>query len=211
MITNEGLARLRIVVGADDAGIDYKDALAEQLRADPRVSEVIDVGVQKGEHTPYPDVATAAAIRIADGEADRGLLVCGTGLGMAIAANKTPGIRAVTAHDPYSVARTRANPQPGNMQTLHLAMQGAGRQSGHPPDLADVETLVWVQQEQREDTAAVGPEEDLDQLRRGRSCFCSHIENTCSLFENGLASASHARLRTLPPSHGCAALLVLPA
>jgi ribose 5-phosphate isomerase B len=103
--TNES-AGWRIVVGADDAGVDYKDALAERLRADPRVSQVIDVGIRVGEHTPYPDVATAAAQRIASGEADRGLLVCGTGLGMAISANKTPGIRAVTAHDPYSVVRS---------------------------------------------------------------------------------------------------------
>ena len=54
MVMNEGPARLRIVVGADDAGVDYKDALAERLRADPRVSEVVDVGIRKGEHNPLP-------------------------------------------------------------------------------------------------------------------------------------------------------------
>ena len=106
MTANDAQARFRIVVGADDAGVDYKDVLAERLRADPRVAAVIDVGIQQGEHTPYPDIASAAAQCIARGEADRGLLVCGTGLGMAIAANKTPGIRAATAHDPYSVARS---------------------------------------------------------------------------------------------------------
>ena len=123
MVMNEGPARLRIVVGADDAGVDYKDALAERLRADPRVSEVVDVGIRKGEHTPYPDVATAAAIRIANGEADRGLLICGTGLGMAIAANKTPGVRAVTAHDPYSVARSVLS---NNAQVLAMGQRVIG-------------------------------------------------------------------------------------
>ncbi len=97
---------LRIVVGADDAGVGYKDALAAQLRADPRVAEVIDVGVRTDEHTAYPDIAIEASRRVASHAVDRGLLICGTGLGMAITANKTPGVRAVTAHDVYSVERS---------------------------------------------------------------------------------------------------------
>lgn len=97
---------LRIVVGSDDAGLDYKEALKNDLTADDRVAEVIDVGVGTDEHTAYPHVAVAAARIIADGQADRALLVCGTGLGVAISANKVPGVRAVTAHDSYSVARS---------------------------------------------------------------------------------------------------------
>jgi ribose 5-phosphate isomerase B len=99
---------LRIVVGSDDAGADYKDALRDFLAADERVAEVVDVGVHRGgddESTAYPHVAVAAARKVAAGEADRALLVCGTGLGVAISANKVPGIRAVTAHDSYSVER----------------------------------------------------------------------------------------------------------
>lgn len=96
---------LRIVVGCDDAGLEYKTALLADLSADARVAEVIDVGVGPGEHTAYPHVAVAAAKLIAAGGADRGLLVCGTGLGVAISANKVPGVRAVTAHDSYSVER----------------------------------------------------------------------------------------------------------
>ena len=96
----------RIVVGSDDAGFRYKSALAELLRADERVAEVIDVGVSDGDSTAYPDIAVRAATLIAEGSADRGLLVCGTGLGVAISANKVPGIRAVTAHDSYSVERS---------------------------------------------------------------------------------------------------------
>src|SRR5689334_2564185 len=95
----------RIVVGSDDAGEQYKNVIAADLRADDRVSEVVDVGVSPDEDTHYPHVAVAAAKLIAEGKADRALLVCGTGLGVAISANKIPGIRAVTAHDSYSVER----------------------------------------------------------------------------------------------------------
>ncbi len=97
---------LRIVVGSDDAGYEYKEALKGDLAADPRVAEVTDVGVGADENTAYPHVAVAAARLVAEGKADRALLVCGTGLGVAISANKVPGIRAVTAHDSFSVERS---------------------------------------------------------------------------------------------------------
>ncbi|CAM04457.1 ribose 5-phosphate isomerase B [Saccharopolyspora erythraea NRRL 2338] len=96
----------RIVVGSDDAGLAYKDALKKDLENDERVAEVVDVGVGSDEHTAYPHVAVNAARMVAEGKADRALLVCGTGLGVAISANKVPGIRAVTAHDSYSVQRS---------------------------------------------------------------------------------------------------------
>jgi ribose 5-phosphate isomerase B len=98
--------QLRIVVGSDDAGLQYKDILKADLEADDRVGEVVDVGVTHDENTAYPHVAIAAAELIAQGKADRALLVCGTGLGVAISANKVPGIRAVTAHDSFSVERS---------------------------------------------------------------------------------------------------------
>ncbi|KAK0449740.1 uncharacterized protein EV420DRAFT_1563793 [Desarmillaria tabescens] len=98
--------QLRVVVGCDEAGVQYKNTLKADLQKDPRVSEVIDVGVvDTNEKTAYPHVAVNAAKKIAAGEADRGLLICGTGLGVAISANKVPGIRAVTAHDSFSVER----------------------------------------------------------------------------------------------------------
>jgi ribose 5-phosphate isomerase B len=97
--------KLRIAIGSDDAGVRYKDVLAKDLVADKRVSDVIDVGVELDDDTHYPHIAAAAAKLIAEGKADRALLVCGTGLGVAISANKIPGIRAVTAHDSYSVER----------------------------------------------------------------------------------------------------------
>ncbi|MDO4916070.1 MAG: ribose-5-phosphate isomerase [Rothia sp. (in: high G+C Gram-positive bacteria)] len=97
---------LRLIVGCDDAGLSYKTAIKEQLEADSRVASVLDVGVGADEHTPYPSVAIAAAEKIAAGEADRAILICGTGLGVAISANKVKGIRAVTAHDSFSVERS---------------------------------------------------------------------------------------------------------
>jgi ribose 5-phosphate isomerase B len=97
--------KLRIAIGSDDAGVRYKEALAKDLSADERVAEVIDVGQDLDEDTHYPHVAVAAARLISEGRADRALLVCGTGLGVAISANKVPGIRAVTAHDSFSVER----------------------------------------------------------------------------------------------------------
>ena len=96
----------RIVVGSDAAGFEYKEALAAQLRDDPRVSEVTDIGVSSDDTTDYPHVAVRAAKLVAQGAADRSLLICGTGLGMAIAANKVRGVRAVTAHDGFSVERS---------------------------------------------------------------------------------------------------------
>ena len=98
--------KLRVVVGSDAAGTRYKEALSQDFAADDRVAEVIDVGVTADDETAYPHIAAAAARLIADGRADRALLVCGTGLGVAISANKIPGIRAVTAHDSYSVERS---------------------------------------------------------------------------------------------------------
>jgi len=98
--------KLRLVVGSDDAGISYKEALKKDLQANDLVESVVDVGVDPDGDTAYPHIAIAAAELIAQGKADRALLVCGTGLGVAIAANKVPGIRAVTAHDSFSVERS---------------------------------------------------------------------------------------------------------
>lgn len=100
--------QLRLVVGSDIAGFDYKEAIKADLEADPRVASVEDMGVFAGglEKDSYGSVAIAAAERIRAGQADRGILVCGTGIGVAIAANKVPGIRATVASDSYSVERS---------------------------------------------------------------------------------------------------------
>jgi ribose 5-phosphate isomerase B len=92
-----------IAVGADDAGAPLKEHLAKYMTE--HGYEVEDFGNGSGQD--YPDVAAAVAAAVAEGRHDRALLVCGTGLGMAITANKVPGVRAATAHDGYSAERAR--------------------------------------------------------------------------------------------------------
>ena len=98
---------MRLVVGCDSAGVNYRDAIKKDLEIDPRVASVTDVGVPTvDDGKAYGHVAVEAARMIRDGKTDRAILICGTGLGVAIAANKVPGIRAVTAHDSFSVERS---------------------------------------------------------------------------------------------------------
>ena len=115
--------KLRIIIGADDAGTEYKNSLKALLEADDRVELVIDMALREKDDRFYPAIAVAAAQRIAVGEADRALLICGTGLGMAIAANKVAGIRAVTAHDGYSVERSVLS---NNAQVLCMGQRVVG-------------------------------------------------------------------------------------
>ncbi len=112
-----------MVVGSDDAGFDYKEVLKADLESNDLVESVRDVGVDADSHTAYPHVAVAAARLVAEGKADRALLVCGTGLGVAIAANKVPGIRAVTAHDSFSVERAVLS---NNAQVLTFGQRVVG-------------------------------------------------------------------------------------
>lgn len=106
-VTSPSLKPLRIVLASDEAGVGYKEQLKTSLEKNPLVENIIDVGVHSSsDKTAYPHPAVAGAEAIKDGKADRGLFVCGTGLGVAISANKVPGIRAVTAHDPFSVERS---------------------------------------------------------------------------------------------------------
>jgi ribose 5-phosphate isomerase B len=97
---------LRIAIGCDEAGVSYKNAIIKDLKDSKLVSDITDVGVPENtDKTAYPHIAVSAAQLVADGKADRAILICGTGLGVAISANKVPGIRAVTAHDSFSVER----------------------------------------------------------------------------------------------------------
>lgn len=101
------MTNMRIVVAADSAGFELKNQLRDLLGTDERVTEVVDVGVADGtDESPYPDLGLAAAEKIANGHADRGVFVCGTGIGVAISANKVRGIRATVAHDSYSAERS---------------------------------------------------------------------------------------------------------
>lgn len=91
---------MRVAIGAPANGTALKDAIKEFLRADDRVSAVIELS-EPG--ITYPQVSFDAARKVVDGEADRAVLICGTGVGTAIAANKVKGARAATAHDLVTV------------------------------------------------------------------------------------------------------------
>lgn len=96
---------MKVAVGADHAGFEAKERLKGWLEG--RGSDVVDVGTDGLASVDYPDFAFEVAMRVATGGADLGLLVCGSGIGMAIAANKVPGARAATCVDPYSAAMAR--------------------------------------------------------------------------------------------------------
>src|SRR5580700_1058002 len=98
---------MRIAIGADHAGFTLKNDLRDALRTDGY--EVADLGTDSTASTDYPDYALKVARLVAAGQADRGVLVCGTGIGMSIAANKVHGIRAALATNPEEVRLTRAH------------------------------------------------------------------------------------------------------
>ncbi len=91
---------MRIVVGADHRGFQMKNAIADFLRAEGH--DVTDVGTNSAEPVDYPDIAVALVAEIQSGKAERGVFVCGSGVGACVAANKLSGIRAAITHDTYS-------------------------------------------------------------------------------------------------------------
>lgn len=91
---------MRIVIGAPANGAALKDEVKARLEEDDRVSEVLDLSTPE---ITYPQVSFQAAQAIIDHRADRGILICGTGIGTAIAANKVAGVRAATAHDVVTI------------------------------------------------------------------------------------------------------------
>jgi ribose 5-phosphate isomerase B len=129
-----------IAIGNDDAAIGLRALLEEHLRA--RGYRVDGYGPteagDRGEAEDYPDVAVQVARRVAAGEYDRALLVCGTGIGMAIAANKVPGVRAAQAADTYSAERARKS---NDAQILALGARTVG------PELARAIVDAWLDSE----------------------------------------------------------------
>lgn len=98
--------KTRIIVGADEAAFELKEKIKEHLQKEYGAdAEILDFGIHDTTPVDYPEIAEKVALAIANGEADRGILMCGTGIGMAITANKVPGIRAAQVHDHYSAER----------------------------------------------------------------------------------------------------------
>lgn len=126
-----------IAIGADDAAFDFKDKVIDYLKS--LGIEIIDYSSDKQpENKLYPDVANAVACAIKKGEHTRGILICGTGIGVAISANKVPGIRAAQCHDTFSAERSRKS---NNAQIMTMGARVIGI------ELAKKIVQVWLDSE----------------------------------------------------------------
>ena len=125
-----------IVVGADHFGLPLKNILRDYVRSLGYTVE--DIGVNDLTPVDYPDIAAKLAERVSRGEFERGVLICGTGAGMAIVANKLPGVRAVAVTDPYLAERARAS---NNAQIITLGSQVT------TPEVAKKLIDIWLNSE----------------------------------------------------------------
>ena len=107
---------MRVAIGTDHRGVELKDQLAQWLTA--LGHQVADAGAHSADSVDYPDIAQVVAGQVAAGDADRGVLICGTGIGMAIAANKTPGIRAHSIRTEFEAEISRRH---NNLNVLCLS------------------------------------------------------------------------------------------
>ncbi len=125
-----------IAIGADEAAFDLKEILKAYLAT--KGIEVKDYGAYDTNPVLYPDVAIKVAEAIAQGKHPRGILMCGTGIGMAITANKVPGVRAACCHDTYSAQRARKS---NDAQVLTMGARVIG------PELAKTIVDAWLESE----------------------------------------------------------------
>jgi ribose 5-phosphate isomerase B len=127
---------VKVGIGCDEAAFELKELLKSFLATQTRGTvEVLDFGIHAPNPVDYPDIAIQVAEAVVAGRCDRGVLLCGTGLGMAIAANKVPGVRAATCHDVYSAERAQRS---NNAQIITLGARVVG------PELAKVVVSSWL-------------------------------------------------------------------
>lgn len=151
---------LTVVIGADNAGYPLKERLKAVLESDERVGEVIDLGVDSpADDLPYPHIGISAAQAVRSGQADRALLCCGTGIGVAISANKVQGIRATVAHDSYSVERSVLS---NNAQVLCFGARVIAA------ELAEKLTREWLTHEFDEQSASAAKVALIDEYEAPR-------------------------------------------
>jgi ribose 5-phosphate isomerase B len=124
---------MKLAIGCDEAACDLKETLKKHLLAQGH--DVTDFGTHDAQPVLYPDVAFAVAERVAKGEFERALLLCGTGIGMAISANKVKGIRAAQCHDTYSAERASLS---NDAQIITLGARVVG------PELAKAIVDAWL-------------------------------------------------------------------
>ena len=127
---------MKIAIGSDHLGLELKNIIRDFLKE--KEIEFKNFGTMYKEPVDYPDIAEKVAKAVAKGEYERGILVCGTGIGMAIAANKVKGIRAAVCHDLYSAERSRKS---NNAQIMTMGALIIG------PELAKKLVEVWLNSE----------------------------------------------------------------
>jgi len=112
---------MSIAIGCDEAALEMKEVLKKFI--EELGHQVEDYGIYDLKPVLYPDIAVRVAKSVADGAHDRGIILCGTGIGMAITANKVPGIRAAVVHDPFSAERARKS---NNAQIMTMGSRVIG-------------------------------------------------------------------------------------
>ncbi|AFS71594.1 ribose 5-phosphate isomerase B [Exiguobacterium antarcticum] len=127
---------MKVAIGADHGGFKLKAELTELLQE--LGMDYTDFGTYSSDSIDYPDVAIRVAEAVANGEFDRGILICGTGIGIGIAANKVKGIRAALVHDTFSAKATR---QHNNSNILTMGERVIG------PGLARDIAKIWLETE----------------------------------------------------------------
>jgi ribose 5-phosphate isomerase B len=127
---------MRIAVGCDEAGLPLMEVIREQLKL--KGIQVQDFGVYNTDPVDYPDIAEQVAQAVAKGAADRAVLICGTGIGMCITANKVAGVRAALCHDTYSAERARKS---NDAQVITMGARVIG------PELAKQIISAWLDSE----------------------------------------------------------------
>jgi ribose 5-phosphate isomerase B len=127
---------MRIAVGSDHRGFAVKGKLIDLLK---RLNqEVVDAGPGSSESVDYPDIASLVASQVSDGSVDRGILICGTGIGMCIAANKFPNVRAAPCHDDLTAEMSRRH---NDLNVLCLSADMLGEK------LIDRMVEIWLKTE----------------------------------------------------------------
>ncbi|HEY9434225.1 MAG TPA: ribose 5-phosphate isomerase B [Blastocatellia bacterium] len=125
---------MRIVIGSDHAGFEMKKTVVRRLLKVGEL-EVADVGSYNTDPVDYPDYAEAVGLAIQEGRAERGIIICGSGIGASVAANKLPGVRAGLCHDTYSA---RQGVEHDDMNVLALGARVIG------PELARELVIAFV-------------------------------------------------------------------
>ncbi len=116
---------MKVIIGSDHAGFDLKNTCKTYLEGNPDITVLFDAGVFTRESSDYPDIAHKVAQKVSSGEYSRGILICGTGLGMSITANRHKGIRAALCHNLYTAKMGRLH-NDANILVLGARVIGEG-------------------------------------------------------------------------------------